>query len=70
MAATSLTPVRNEPSVALRAPIRRGYDRVLTHDALEFVADMTRRFRPRIEERLARAPRAAAASTPGSAPTS
>ncbi|HEX7078267.1 MAG TPA: malate synthase A [Candidatus Eisenbacteria bacterium] len=34
------------------APIRPGYDRILTHDALEFVADLTRRFRPSIEERL------------------
>ncbi|MGE5175390.1 MAG: malate synthase A [Hyphomicrobiales bacterium] len=52
MAATTLTSAQTEPTVALRAPIRIGYDRILTHDALEFVADLTRRFRPRIEERL------------------
>jgi malate synthase A len=40
--------------VALRAPVRPGFERVLTPEALEFVADLARTFEPRIAELLAR----------------
>jgi malate synthase len=35
-------------------PLQPGYETVLTHDAMEFVADLARRFSPRVEELLAR----------------
>ncbi len=42
------------PRVEVRGAIRPGYSAVLTPAALEFVADLTRRFRPRLAELLAR----------------
>ncbi len=38
--------------VVVRGPIRPGYEQVLTPEALELVAELTRRLRPRIRERL------------------
>ncbi len=40
--------------VTLSAPIRPPYAPVLSHDALAFVADLVRTFRPRVKELLAR----------------
>src|SRR6202042_359325 len=40
--------------ITLRAPIRPQYAPVLSHDALAFVADLVRTFRPRVKELLAR----------------
>ena len=39
--------------VAIQGPMREGYEAVLTPEALAFVADLVRTFRPRIEELLA-----------------
>jgi len=38
------------PGVEIRGSIRLGYDRLLTPEALHFVADLARRFRPRLDE--------------------
>jgi malate synthase A len=40
--------------VAITGPLRPGYEAVLTHDAIAFVADLVRTFGPRREELLAR----------------
>ncbi len=40
--------------VVVGAPIRPGYEAVLTTDALSFVADLVRTFRPRVSDLLAR----------------
>jgi malate synthase len=40
--------------VGLSAPVRPQYAPVLSHDALAFVADLVRTFRPRVKELLAR----------------
>ncbi len=40
--------------VTVEGAVRPGYDTVLTHDALAFVADLVRTFRPRVAEVLAR----------------
>ena len=42
------------PGVTLTAPVKPEYSRILTTDALAFVADLARTFRPRVEELLAR----------------
>ncbi len=42
------------PGIALSAPIRPPYAAVLSHDALAFVAELARAFRPRVKELLAR----------------
>ena len=39
--------------VAIEAPIRPGYETILTTDALAFVADLVRTFRPRVRQLLA-----------------
>jgi malate synthase len=39
--------------VAVTAPIRPGYETILTTDALAFVADLVRTFRPRVRQLLA-----------------
>jgi malate synthase len=39
---------------AVNATLRPGFETILTREALEFVADLTRRFGPRVEELLAR----------------
>jgi len=52
--------MRQEPTlslpagVVLRGPVRPGYEAVLTHDALAFVADLVRSFGPRVAELLGR----------------
>ena len=38
------------PGVEIRGSMRLGYDRLLTPEALHFVADLARRFRPRLDE--------------------
>src|SRR6185437_3461743 len=40
--------------VTLQAPVRPQYEAILTHDALAFVADLVRTFRPRVKELLQR----------------
>eukprot|EP00249_Psilotum_nudum_P016938 c26068_g1_i1 orf=334-2022(+) len=40
------------PGVVLRGPTEPGYEKILTKDALEFVADLERTFRPRIQHIL------------------
>ncbi len=54
---TDVTPTPRVPpsagAVSIRAPMRAGYERILSARALEFVAEMTRRFRTRREELLA-----------------
>jgi malate synthase len=50
MPTTDRTPV----GVAVRGPVRPGYERVLTPDALAFVAGLARAFEPRVAELLAR----------------
>jgi malate synthase len=42
------------PGVALSGPVRASYAAVLTPEALAFVADLARTFRPRVRELLAR----------------
>src|SRR5262245_22637576 len=49
-----VTPVRRLAGVELRAPKVPGVDDVVTDEALTFLADLTRRFRPRVDEALAR----------------
>ena len=39
--------------VTILGPMHEGYDQVLGPDALDFVADLTRRFRARVHELLA-----------------
>src|SRR5262245_19894216 len=46
--------VNAPPGVTLHAPLRPGYEAVLTPEALGFVADLVRRFGPRVRELLAR----------------
>ena len=48
------TPSRLPPGVKLIGPERAAYVPVLTHEAVEFVADLARTFRPRVKELLAR----------------
>jgi len=38
--------------VEIRGPFREGYERILSSDALEFMADLVRCFRPRLQELL------------------
>ncbi len=40
--------------VAIVGPVREGYEKILTHDALVFLADLVRTFRPRVAELLER----------------
>jgi malate synthase len=47
-----IAPNAAPPDVLVAGPARPGFDTVLTPEALAFVADLTRRFRPRIEELL------------------
>ncbi|HYR68774.1 MAG TPA: malate synthase A [Candidatus Dormibacteraeota bacterium] len=48
------------PGLEVLGPIRTGYERILSPEALDFVADLTRRFRPRLGELMnARAERQA-----------
>jgi malate synthase A len=47
-------PVTLPGGVALRGTLRAGYEAVLTHDAVAFVADLARTFGPRVAELLAR----------------
>ncbi|ACG74318.1 malate synthase A [Anaeromyxobacter sp. K] len=42
------------PGMDLRGPLPTGHETVLTADALAFVADLVRRFRPRVEQLLER----------------
>ena len=48
------TPVTPLPGVEIRAPRVEGAEEVLTPDALAFLADLSRRFGPRVEEALER----------------
>jgi malate synthase len=48
------TPSPLPPGVKLMGPERAAYGAVLTHEAVEFVADLSRTFRPRVKELLAR----------------
>lgn len=47
-----MSTIATPPGVQILGPIRAGYDRVLTHEALSFVAALARQFTPRIEEAL------------------
>src|SRR5437762_8529834 len=48
------------PGLEILGPVRPGYERILSPEALDFVADLTRRFRPRLGELMnARAERQA-----------
>ncbi len=42
------------PGVVVQGPARAGFDEILTPEALAFVADLTRTFRPTIQDLLAR----------------
>ncbi len=42
------------PGCVVNAPLRPGFDTILTREALEFVAELARKFGPRVEELLAR----------------
>ncbi|MBL8609119.1 MAG: malate synthase A [Myxococcales bacterium] len=53
MSSTSQRNASTPEGVVLRGPIREGYPEVLTPEALAFVADLVRTFRPRIGELLA-----------------
>ena len=48
------TPLESVAGVQLAGRIAEGYETVLTPDALAFVADLVRTFRPRIDALLAR----------------
>jgi malate synthase len=48
-----MSTIASPPGVQILGPIRAGYDRVLTHEALSFVAALARQFTGRIEEALA-----------------
>ncbi len=53
---TDPRPVRalsTDPEARVTGPMEPSYERVLTPDALRFLADLTRRFRPRLEALLA-----------------
>lgn len=47
-------PLSAPAGVALPGTLRAGYEGVLTSDALAFVADLARKFGPRVPELLAR----------------
>ncbi|HKE93242.1 MAG TPA: hypothetical protein VKB34_02965, partial [Povalibacter sp.] len=48
------SPTRNLPTgVEIRGAWQRGFEQVLTPDALQFLADLTRRFASRVEQLLA-----------------
>ncbi len=51
---TAPSPLSLPAGVAVSGQIRPGYETVLTHDALAFVADLVRSFGPRVTELLAR----------------
>ncbi len=53
-ASAYLSPSALPAGVSLSGPVRGPYAAVLTKDALEFVADLARTFRPRVKELLAR----------------
>ncbi len=53
-AARSLHSINLPKGVDIRAPIKHGYERVLTQDALAFVADLARRFEPTRQALLAK----------------
>jgi malate synthase A len=52
--AATLPSVSVPEGLTITAPVRPGYEAVLTQDALAFVADLVRTFRPRVKELLAR----------------
>jgi len=45
-------PTRADNSIQVQGPARDGYDRILTDEALAFVADLCRRFTPRVRALL------------------
>ena len=47
-----MSTIASPPGVQILGPIRPGYERVLTHEALSFVAALARQFTARIEESL------------------
>ena len=53
MEATTITRER-AAGIEVRGPMRPLYDEILTAEALSFLARLTREFRPRIDEALAR----------------
>ena len=44
---------RSDPTIRVLGPLGEGYDRILTPEALAFVADLTRAFRPTVRQLLA-----------------
>ena len=52
MSTTTKAEPRNVTGVEIRGPLREGYDQILSPDALEFMADLVRRFRPTLEALL------------------
>ncbi|HET9253109.1 MAG TPA: malate synthase A [Candidatus Eisenbacteria bacterium] len=48
-----VTRADNSTGIEIEGTIRAGYEEILTDDALAFVADLTRRFRPTVESLLA-----------------
>ena len=48
-----MTTPRTDADYRILSPMAEGYDEILTPEAMQFVAELARRFRPRIEELLA-----------------
>jgi len=49
-----MTTPRTDADYRILSPMAEGYDEILTPEAMQFVAELARRFRPRIEALLAR----------------
>ena len=49
-----MTSTVNDTHCRVLGPLQEGYDQILTSDAMEFVAELARRFAPRVDELLER----------------